>query len=84
MVHANKDKVDAAMRSVTPEDVRFFRTLVWVRGLNLPRASRPRPPVLHLGFAPGLRSNEIFLPGKAIMYAGFLRGNELRIIPLSR
>ena len=30
-VHAPKDRVYAAIRAVTPEEVRFFRTLMWIR-----------------------------------------------------
>ena len=41
VVHASKERVDAAIRSVTPEDVRFYRTLIWLRGLTLPPAGRP-------------------------------------------
>jgi len=41
VVHASKDRVDAAIRSVPSEDIRFYRTLVFLRGLGLPPAGRP-------------------------------------------
>lgn len=41
-VSASKDRVYAAIREVTPEEVRFFRTLTWLRFLSTPE----RRPIL--------------------------------------
>jgi hypothetical protein len=38
-IHVSKDRVDAAIRTVTPPEIRFYRTLTWMR-----RFGRPSPP----------------------------------------
>jgi hypothetical protein len=43
VVAAPRDRIDAAIRDVTPEEIRWYRTLTWLR-----RAARPsRPGVLN-------------------------------------
>lgn len=42
-IHAPKDRVDRAVRSVTAREIRFFRTLTWIRS---PRFSRARETIL--------------------------------------
>jgi len=37
-ISAPKDRVDAAIRTVTPEEIRFYKTLTWIR-----RFGRPAP-----------------------------------------
>ena len=47
-ISAPKDRVDAAIRTVTPDEIHFFQTLTWIR-----RFGRPSPPgILN---APGRR-----------------------------
>ncbi len=38
-ISAPKDRVNAAIRTVTPEEIRFYKTLTWIR-----RFGRPSPP----------------------------------------
>src|ERR1035438_1745286 len=42
-ISAPKDRVYAAIRAVTPEEIRFFRTLMWMRGLGVSMAAGNRP-----------------------------------------
>jgi len=41
LVHAPREKVDRALWQVRPGEIRYFRTLMRMRGLRLPRADRP-------------------------------------------
>src|ERR1019366_10151400 len=43
LVSAPKDRVDAAIRAVRPEEIRFFKTLTWIRTLGNSMAPEGRP-----------------------------------------
>ena len=42
-IAAPKDRVDAAIRAVRPEEIRFFKTLTWIRTLGKSMAPEGRP-----------------------------------------
>ena len=42
-VSAPKERVDAAIRAVRPEEIRFFKTLTWIRTLGKSMAPEGRP-----------------------------------------
>jgi hypothetical protein len=41
LIGASKDRVYSAIRAVTPEEIRFFKTLMWIRGLGKTPERRP-------------------------------------------
>src|ERR1035438_5603972 len=43
LVSAPKDRVDAAIRAVQPEEIRCFKTLTWIRTLGKSMAPEGRP-----------------------------------------
>jgi hypothetical protein len=42
-IAASKERVDAAIRAVRPEEIRFFKTLTWIRTLGKSMAPEGRP-----------------------------------------
>lgn len=42
-ISAPKDRVYSAIRAVRPEEIRFFKTLMWIRGLPQSMATEHRP-----------------------------------------
>jgi hypothetical protein len=42
-IHASRERVDAAIRAVTPEEIRFYQTLTWMRGISPSLAAARRP-----------------------------------------
>lgn len=45
-VHASPDRIFQAIKTVTPEEIRFFRTLTWIRSPRLPGKGRTKETIL--------------------------------------
>ena len=65
-VHASRERVDAAIRAVTPEEIRFYRTLTWMRGIS-PSPAAARRPILAL-FTKGWFELLADRPGEEIVF----------------
>jgi hypothetical protein len=55
-VHASPEQVEAAIRDVTANEIRLFRTLTWIRNPHLPGTRQPRSVLNAAGDRPILES----------------------------
>ncbi len=82
LIHASKDRVDGAIRTVTPPEIRFYRTLTWMRRFGRPSPSgvlnpaRDRPILETFTHGVPLADN----PGQEIVFGfgGVPYGKKLR------
>jgi hypothetical protein len=77
-INASKDRVDAAMRAVTPDEIRFYKTLTRMRGLGTSFAQEHRP--ILAGFTGGWFKLLADHPGQEIVFghAGDAHGSGER------